>query len=115
MADPNQEDELAGTEQPFVAHLVELRDRLIKAMVAVGVVAVVLFAYPGPGALYDILAAPLVANLPTGATLIATSVSGANISWPIEPPALPWVARHWPCRPRGIAVHRPSGPSASTA
>jgi sec-independent protein translocase protein TatC len=74
MADPNQEDELAGTEQPFVAHLVELRDRLIKAMVAVGVVAVVLFAYPGPGALYDILAAPLVANLPTGATLIATSV-----------------------------------------
>ena len=29
MADPNKEDELAGTEQPFVAHLVELRDRLI--------------------------------------------------------------------------------------
>ncbi len=74
MADPNQEDELAGTEQPFVAHLVELRDRLIKAMIAVGVVAVVLFAYPGPGALYDILAAPLVAHLPKGATLIATSV-----------------------------------------
>ena len=35
----DQEDELAGTEQPFVAHLVELRDRLIKAMIAVGVVA----------------------------------------------------------------------------
>jgi sec-independent protein translocase protein TatC len=43
-------------------------------MVAVGVVAAVLFFYPGPGALYDILAAPLVANLPKGATLIATSV-----------------------------------------
>ena len=74
MADLNPEDELAGTEQPFVAHLVELRDRLIKAMIAVGVVAAVLFIYPGPGALYDILAAPLVANLPKGATLIATSV-----------------------------------------
>ncbi len=74
MADSNQEDELAGTEQPFVAHLVELRDRLIKAMIAVGVVALVLFVYPGPGALYDILAAPLVAHLPRGATLIATSV-----------------------------------------
>jgi sec-independent protein translocase protein TatC len=74
MSEPNQEDELAGTEQPFVAHLVELRDRLIKAMVAVGVVAAVLFVYPGPGALYDILAAPLVAHLPKGATLIATSV-----------------------------------------
>jgi sec-independent protein translocase protein TatC len=68
------QDELAGTEQPFVAHLVELRDRLIKAMIAVGIVAAVLFLYPGPGRLYDILAAPLVANLPQGATLIATSV-----------------------------------------
>ena len=74
MPDPNPEDELAGTEQPFVAHLVELRDRLIKAMIAVAVVAGVLFLYPGPGALYDILAAPLVAHLPKGATLIATSV-----------------------------------------
>jgi sec-independent protein translocase protein TatC len=74
MSDLNKEDELAGTEQPFVAHLVELRDRLIKAMIAVGVVAAALFLYPGPGALYDILAAPLVAHLPKGATLIATSV-----------------------------------------
>ena len=70
----NREDELAGTEQPFVAHLVELRDRLIKAILAVAVVAAVLFLYPGPAALYDILAAPLIATLPKGATLIATSV-----------------------------------------
>jgi sec-independent protein translocase protein TatC len=75
MADiPNKDDELAGTEQPFVAHLVELRDRLIKAIIAVAVVAAVLFLYPGPAALYDILAAPLIASLPKGATLIATSV-----------------------------------------
>jgi sec-independent protein translocase protein TatC len=74
MSEPNKEDELAGTEQPFVAHLVELRDRLIKAVIAVGVVAAVLFMYPGPAALYDILAAPLVAHLPKGTTLIATSV-----------------------------------------
>lgn len=72
---PNdQDDELAGTEQPFVAHLVELRDRLIKASIAIGVVAAVLAVFPGPAALYDILAAPLVAHLPKGATLIATSV-----------------------------------------
>ena len=71
---PSKEDELAGTEQPFVQHLMELRDRLVKAMLAVGVVAAVLFFYPGPGALYDLLAAPLVAHLPKGATLIATSV-----------------------------------------
>jgi sec-independent protein translocase protein TatC len=71
---PDPEDELAGTEQPFVAHLMELRDRLIKALVAIGVVAGVLALYPGPGALYDVLAAPLVAHLPAGATMIATSV-----------------------------------------
>jgi sec-independent protein translocase protein TatC len=72
---PNdQDDELAGTEQPFVAHLIELRDRLIKACIAIGVVAAVLAIYPGPANLYDLLAAPLVAHLPKGATLIATSV-----------------------------------------
>jgi sec-independent protein translocase protein TatC len=67
-------DELAGTEQPFVQHLVELRDRLIKIVIAIGVVAIGLAIYPGPGALYDIMAAPLVVHLPKGATLIATSV-----------------------------------------
>ena len=68
------EDELAGTEQPFVTHLIELRDRLLRAVIAVAVVGVALAIYPGPGPLYDILAAPLVAHLPKGATLIATSV-----------------------------------------
>jgi sec-independent protein translocase protein TatC len=72
--DQSKDDELAGTEQPFVQHLFELRDRLIKAMVAMAVATVILALYPGPAALYDILAAPLVAHLPKGATLIATSV-----------------------------------------
>ena len=67
-------DELAGTEQPFVQHLIELRDRLVKAIIAIAIAAVGLALYPGPGPLYDILAAPLVAHLPAGATLIATSV-----------------------------------------
>ncbi len=75
MSDPKTpQDELAGTEQPFVTHLIELRDRLLRAVVAVAVAAVALALYPGPGPLYDILAAPLVAHLPKGATLIATSV-----------------------------------------
>ena len=71
---PEAPDELAGTEQPFVQHLVELRDRLIKAIIAIGIVAAVLAVFPGPGALYDMMAAPLVASLPKGATLIATNV-----------------------------------------
>lgn len=72
--DQSKADELAGTEQPFVQHLMELRDRLLKAMAALAVAAVLLALYPGPAALYDILAAPLIAHLPKGATLIATSV-----------------------------------------
>jgi len=32
---PPPEDELAGTEQPFIAHLIELRDRIVKALIAV--------------------------------------------------------------------------------
>ena len=67
-------DELEGTEQPFVSHLIELRDRLIRASIAVGVCFGLLALWPGPSGLYDVLAAPLVANLPKGATLIATSV-----------------------------------------
>jgi len=67
-------DELEGTEQPFVSHLIELRDRLIRALVAVGICFGVLSLWPGPSGLYDLLAAPLVAHLPKGATLIATNV-----------------------------------------
>jgi len=67
-------DELEGTEAPFVSHLVELRDRLIRVFIAVGVVFGVLMVWPGPGPLYDMLAAPLVANLPQGSTMIATNV-----------------------------------------
>ncbi|MFG6430478.1 twin-arginine translocase subunit TatC [Roseateles sp. LYH14W] len=67
-------DELAGTEQPFVAHLMELRDRLLRAVIAIAVCFGVLCFYPGPGQLYDWLAAPLVANLPEGTKMIATNV-----------------------------------------
>ena len=76
MSDSNSkpEDELAGSEQPFVAHLIELRDRLLWAVAAVAIAAAALALYPGPGELYDILAAPLIVHLPKGATLIATSV-----------------------------------------
>ena len=67
-------DELAGSEAPFVSHLVELRDRLIRAAVAIGIAFAALAVWPGPSGLYDLLAAPLVAHLPKGATLIATNV-----------------------------------------
>ncbi len=67
-------DELEGTEQPFVSHLIELRDRLIRAVIAIGVAFALLAIYPGPSGLYDLLAEPLAAHLPGDAKLIATNV-----------------------------------------
>ncbi|MEO6972792.1 MAG: twin-arginine translocase subunit TatC [Rhodoferax sp.] len=72
--EPNKEDELAGTEQPFVQHLIELRDRLLYSCYGVGAVLVVLFFYPGPSRLYDLLAMPLVKALPEGSKMIAIGV-----------------------------------------
>jgi len=75
MTDPvNKEDELAGTEQPFVQHLFELRDRLLKAMYGVVAILVVLLFFPGPSQLYDLLAMPLVKALPEGSKMIAVGV-----------------------------------------
>ena len=76
MSDSNTDkpDELEGTEQPFVQHLLELRDRMIRVVIAIGIAAALLAIYPGPALLFDLLAAPLVETLPKGASLIATSV-----------------------------------------
>ena len=70
-----KEDELAGTEQPFVQHLVELRDRLLMALYGVLAIFLVLaLLYPGPSQMYDLLAMPLVKSLPEGSRMIAVGV-----------------------------------------
>ena len=75
MTDPvKKDDELAGSEQPFVQHLFELRDRLLKAMYGVVVILLLLLFYPGPSGLYDMLAMPLVKALPEGSKMIAVGV-----------------------------------------
>ena len=76
MSDHPQPDGTAsdGTEQPFVSHLIELRDRLIRALLAVLVVFGLLCIWPSPSGLYDWLAQPLVSHLPAGTKLIATNV-----------------------------------------
>lgn len=71
-AQPDPDDELAGTEQPFVEHLIELRDRLIRALVAIGIGFGLLCIWPSPGGLYDLLAMPMSQALPGGTKLIAT-------------------------------------------
>jgi sec-independent protein translocase protein TatC len=60
-------------EQPFLSHLVELRDRLLRVVVVVLVMFVVVF--PFQNQVYSYVAEPLMAHLPTGASMIATEVA----------------------------------------
>ena len=57
-----------------MSHLVELRSRLLRAVSATLAVFVVLFIFPGPSAIYDALAQPMLASLPQGTRMIATGV-----------------------------------------
>jgi sec-independent protein translocase protein TatC len=66
-------EETAG-EETFISHLVELRDRLIKATYGIVLACIVLMLWPGPAQIYDFLAAPMLAALPVGAKMIATGV-----------------------------------------
>lgn len=61
-------------EESFISHLIELRDRLLRSLIAIAVVFGALAAYPGPGAIYDLLAAPLTSALPEGTKMVAIGV-----------------------------------------
>ena len=65
---------MALTEDTFISHLVELRDRLMRTLIAVLVAFALLWFWPGYGALYDFLAQPLIQTLPAGSKMIATGV-----------------------------------------
>ena len=67
------ESESPGAEQPFFSHLVELRDRLLRAVLVVSVVFLVLF--PFGNQIYQFVAEPLMAVLPEGTSMIATQVA----------------------------------------
>jgi sec-independent protein translocase protein TatC len=60
------------SEDTFISHLVELRDRLLRSVIAIGIVFVVLFPFAND--LYDLLAYPLMRTLPEGSKMIATGV-----------------------------------------
>ena len=65
---------MSEQQESFISHLVELRQRLVRAVLAVGAIFIVLFLYPGSGYIYDILALPLMNALPPGSKMIATGV-----------------------------------------
>ena len=65
---------MTETQESLISHLVELRDRLLKSILAVLVVFLCLF--PWSKDLYSLLARPLLLALPQGGQMIATDVVG---------------------------------------
>jgi sec-independent protein translocase protein TatC len=63
-----------STQESFISHLIELRSRLLRSIVAVVIVLVCLV--PWAKDIYALLAAPLLKALPRGSTMIATDVTG---------------------------------------
>ncbi|MDD0845311.1 twin-arginine translocase subunit TatC [Pseudomonas sp. Gutcm_11s] len=62
-----------NSEMPLVAHLTELRSRLLRCVVAIFIVFAGLFYFAQD--IYTFVSAPLRAYLPEGATMIATGVA----------------------------------------
>jgi len=62
-----------GEEQSFISHLIELRQRLLKAIAAILIVLLVLL--PFADRLYHFIAEPLLQRLPQGSQMVAIDVA----------------------------------------
>ncbi|MFW6092939.1 MAG: twin-arginine translocase subunit TatC [Pseudomonadota bacterium] len=72
--DPRDHDaEVDGNEQPFLDHLIELRSRILRALVVVLVLFFPIYIFANE--IYQFVAAPLLAHLPTQSGMIATEVA----------------------------------------
>jgi sec-independent protein translocase protein TatC len=72
MPSSQHSDDLGG-EQPFISHLIELRERLLRMVVAIAIAMLLIF--PFANKLYTYVAAPLLAQMPKGTSMIATEVA----------------------------------------
>lgn len=62
-----------SNQDSFISHLIEMRDRLLRAVLAIVIIFICLF--PWAQDLYALLAKPLLAELPKGGQMIATEVT----------------------------------------
>jgi sec-independent protein translocase protein TatC len=62
-----------ATPDTFISHLIELRDRLLRSILALALVF--LFLFPWAGDIYALLAQPMLKALPQGGRMIATDVT----------------------------------------
>jgi sec-independent protein translocase protein TatC len=67
-----QDSQEPGIQETFISHLIELRSRVVKSTVVVlAVFCVLYFVWPGPAAVYDFIAQPMLDALPAGSKMIA--------------------------------------------
>ena len=62
----------AETQETFLSHLIELRERLVRSLLAVAICCIPTLYFSAE--LYDVLAHPLIQSLPQGSRMIATGV-----------------------------------------
>jgi sec-independent protein translocase protein TatC len=74
MSAPEKPDEAPEAESSLISHLLELRNRLVYAFVSIGAIFFVLVIFFSND-IYALLAKPLLAALPAGASMIATEVT----------------------------------------
>tara|TARA_X000000950_G_scaffold115077_1_gene144613 strand:+ start:3251 stop:4027 length:777 start_codon:yes stop_codon:yes gene_type:complete len=70
--DPHDEA-VDGTEQPFLEHLLELRSRILRSLIAVAILFMPMYYFANE--LFELVARPLLERLPAGAGMIATQVA----------------------------------------
>lgn len=73
MTEQNKPEAELGAEMGFLSHLIELRDRLLRAIIFIAVAF--LCIYPFSDNLYTWLAGPLMAHMPEGASMVAIDVA----------------------------------------
>jgi len=72
MAD-QENSELNPKDMPLVEHLLELRDRLLKIVLTIGLIFLALFSFAND--LFSILSQPLQSLLPEGSSMVAIDVA----------------------------------------
>lgn len=73
MSEPEHDQAEEGGEQSFISHLVELRERLLKAIAAV--LLLLLGLLPFADRLYHFISEPLIERLPRGSQMVAIEVA----------------------------------------
>ncbi|MFP6836849.1 MAG: twin-arginine translocase subunit TatC [Pseudomonadales bacterium] len=72
-ASPTHDELVDSSEQPFLDHIIELRSRILRGMIVVLLLFFPIYFYANE--LYGIVAAPLMAHLPSDGNMIATDVA----------------------------------------